>query len=207
MFWQDNNSADSARERIAGRILDDIPVLCGNPELASHASLAEAAHGVALYLDQIEVIPEEMDHLQSRDMLAQALDAAGEGTLARRIRLFGNRIIYPATWIACGRETVWVLDVRQLIAPQDTGMELILFERIRIVLTTFSDVWDAASGKGFLGLKGLDATSAILLGDAATPRATRALSTEIRTLCARHLDHFKTQHEWKTRPAILTLLA
>ena len=207
MFWPDHNAAGDARDRITGRILDDIPALCGNPGLAAHASLAEAARGVALYLDQIEVVPEEMDPRQSRDMLARALDAAGERILARRIRLFGNRIIYPATWIACGRETVWVLNLRQLIAPSDAGMEMILFDRIRIVLTTFSDVWDAAEGRGFLGLKGLDATSAILLGEAATLRTIRELSAEIRARCDQHLGQFRTQRNWNTAPAILTLLA
>lgn len=207
MIWQDTPLAGTSREKIADQILDDVPALCGNPALASHPPLAAAAHGVALYLDQIEVIPEAMDPRQSREMLAQALEMAGEGTLARRIRLFGNRIITPATWIACGRETVWVLDTRPLTAATDTGMEIILFERIRIVLSTFSDVWDTTSGQGFLGLKGLDATAAALLGPAATPRAIRHLTTEIRSLCARHLANFQAQRQWRQAPAILTLLS
>lgn len=207
MIWQDDIHAGTARDRIAGQLLDDVPALCGNPALASHAPLAEAAQGVALYLDQIEVIPEEMNLRQSRDLLAQALDAAGEGALARRIRLFGNRIIYPATWIACGRETVWVLDTAALISPPDSGMEMILFERIRIVLATFSDVWEAKSGHGFLGLKGLETTAAILLGESANSRTIRAMSLEIRTWCARHLDHFRARYGWTATPAILTLLS
>ena len=207
MIWQDTVGVPTSREKIAGQLLEDVPTLCGNPALADLTPLAEAAQGVALYLDQIEVIPESLDLRQSRKMLAQALDAAGEGTLARRIRLFGNRIIYPATWTACGHETVWVLDLRPLLVPNDAGMEMILFERIRIVLATFSDVWDAPSGRGFLGLKGLDATASIILGSAATPRTTHALITEIRSLCARHLNHFQIQRKWKTAPAILALLA
>lgn len=208
MIWQDETTTPgTARTRIAGQLMSDVPSLCGNPALAAHAPLAEAAQGVALYLDQIEVIPEELDVRQSRDMLAQALDAAGEAALARRIRLFGNRIIYPATWIACGRETVWVLDTRHLMNPADAGMEMILFERIRIVLATFADVWDASSGQGFLGLKGLETTAAILLGEPASRRATRDLTREIRALCARHLDQFRKQRDWQATPAILTLLA
>ena len=163
MIWQDFKGSGTSREKIADRLLTDVPALCGNPSLASHTSLAEAAQGVALYLDQIEVIPEELDPRQSRELLAHALDAAGEGTLARRIRLFGNRIIYPATWIACGRETVWVLDTRQLITSRDAGMEMIMAERIRIVLATFADVWDATSGRGFLGIKGMEVTAILTL--------------------------------------------
>jgi len=207
MIWQDTPNTGTARDRIAGQLLDDVPVLCGNPMLASHPTLAEAANGVALYLDQIEVIPEEMEPRQSRELLAHALDAAGEGGLARRIRLFGNRIIYPATWLACGRETVWVLDIRQLIATPDTGMELILFERIRIVLATFSDVWDATSGRGFLGLKGLVPTVETVMGTDAPPRLIRQLTSEIRALCARHLASFQTQRGWQTAPTLLTLLS
>jgi hypothetical protein len=207
MIWQDDTTLGTARARIAGHLMEDVPALCGNSALASHGPLAEAAQGVALYLDQIEVIPEELDLRQSRDLLAQALAASGEAALARRIRLFGNRIIYPATWIACGRETVWVLDTRQLMDPMDFGMELILFERIRIVLATFSDVWDVTSGQGFLGLKGLETTAALLLGQAAAGRTTRNLTHEIRGLCARQLDHFQKQRAWQATPAILTLLA
>lgn len=207
MIWQDTALAGTPRERLADQILDDVPALCGNPALAGHPVLAHAAHGVALYLDQIEVIPEEMNPGQSREMLAQALDMAGERALARRIRLFGNRIITPATWVACGRETVWVLDTRPLAAPADSGMEMILFERIRIVLTTFADVWDATAGRGFLGLKGLETTAATVLGPSASARTLRPLTTELRARCARHLALLQAQRGWQAAPAILTLLA
>lgn len=206
MIWQDDHTAGTAREKIADRLLTEVPALCGNPDLALHAPLAEAAHGVALYLDQIEVIPEELDPRQSRELLAHALDAAGEGVLARRIRLFGNRIIYPASWIACGRETVWVLDTRHLITSRDAGMEMILFERIRIVLSTFADVWDASSGQGFLGLKGMEVTAATVLGAPTAGRSLQNLTQEIRALAGRHLELFRTQRGWASVPAILTLL-
>ncbi len=206
MIWQDSIISGTSREKIADRLLTDVPALCGNPALASHPPLAEAAQGVALYLDQIEVIPEELDPRQSRELLAHALDAAGEVALARRIRLFGNRIIYPASWIACGRETVWVLDTRQLITSRDAGMELIFFERIRIVLSTFADIWDSSSGRGFLGLKGMEVTAAIILGPAPSKRSLQALTSEMRALAARHLEYFLTQRGWDVAPAILTLL-
>ncbi|MEI8138875.1 MAG: hypothetical protein WCI03_03305 [bacterium] len=206
MIWQDTNTSGTSREKIADRLLTDVPTLCGNTALASHPTLAEAAQGVALYLDQIEVIPEELDPRQSRELLAHALDAAGEGALARRIRLFGNRVIYPATWIACGRETVWVLDTRQLMTSRDAGMEMIFFDRIRIVLATFADVWDATSGRGFLGLKGMELSASIILGPGTSGRALRALTLELRSLAARHLEHFCTQRGWDVAPAILTLL-
>lgn len=207
MIWQNSSLTGTTREKIADRLLTDVPTLCGNPALAAHPPLAEAAQGVALYLDQIEVIPEELDPRQSRELLAHALDAAGEGTLARRIRLFGNRIIYPASWIACGRETVWVLDTRQLITSRDAGMELILCERIRIVLATFADVWDAHAGRGFLGLKGMEVTAAITLGSATSDRSLRALTLELRSRAASQLEQFRLQRGWDTAPAILTLLS
>ncbi len=205
MIWQDSNFAGTSREKIADRLLTDVPVLCGNPALASHPTLAEAAQGVALYLDQIEVIPEELDPRQSRELLAHALEAAGEGVLARRIRLFGNRVIYPASWIACGREIVWVLDTRQLITTHD-AVEMIFFERIRIVLATFADVWDATSGRGFLGLKGMETTAAIILGPTPSPRTLRTLTLELRAFAIRHLEHLRQQRGWARVPAILTLL-
>ena len=207
MIWQDTAHTGTARDKIAGQLLEDVPSLCGNKTLSANSSLHQAVQGVALYLDQVEVIPEEIDPRQSRELLAHALETAGESGLARRIRLFGNRIIYPATWIACGGETVWVLDTRQLLAPRDAGMELIFFERMRIVLSTFADVWDAASGKGFLGLKGLPAATGTLLGPASAVSASRRLMAETRHLCATHLIRFQSQRGWRTSPAILTLLS
>lgn len=206
MIWQDVHTAGTARDKIADRLLTEVPALCGNPNLAFHAPLTEAAQGVALYLDQIEVIPEELDPRQSRELLAHALDAAGEGVLARRIRLFGNRVIYPAAWITCGHETVWVLDTRHLITSRDAGMEMILFERIRIVLSTFADVWDATSGRGFLGLKGMEVAATTLLGTPDPGRSLQKLTMEIRTLAEHHLELFRVQRGWDSAPAILALL-
>jgi hypothetical protein len=84
---------------------------------------------------------------------------------------------------------------------------MIFFERIRIVLATFADVWDATSGKGFLGLKGMEVSATIILGAAASPRSVRPLTLEFRSLAARHLDYFRIRRGWDTAPAILTLLA
>ena len=207
MIWQDTTPPETARNQMAGKLLEDVPALCGNPALAADPSLTEAAQGVAHYLDRIEVMPETMDLHRSRDLLAQALDAAGEAGLARRIRLFGNRIIVPASWIACGEETVWVLDTRPLVSSRDAGMEIILFDRIRVVLETFSDVWDAASGRGVLALKGLAATTAALFpGLSMAGRRDRlSLRHEIRDLCVRHFDGARTVRHWGTVPVVLTL--
>ena len=97
MIWQDSNVTGTTREKIADRLLTDVPTLCGNPALAAHLPLAEAAQGVALYLDQIEVIPEELDPRQSRELLAHALTDPAirqPGHLSRHLdRLWpGNRM-------------------------------------------------------------------------------------------------------------------
>lgn len=207
MIWLDTPLAGTSREQLAEKLLDDVPTLCGNPLLADHPCLAEAVQGVALYLDQIEMIPESMNRTLSRELLAQALEAAGEGGLARRIRLFGNRIIGPARWTACGSETVWVLDLQQLAGTGEDGMEMILFDRIRLVLATVADVWDATSGRGFLGLKGLEPAAASITGPSPASRKGRALAAELRGFCAYHLSLLQKQRGWQAAPAMLILLS
>lgn len=206
MIWQDEILDATAQARLAERLLEDVPSLCGNPSLAAHGPLTEAVAGVALYLDRIEIIPEEMDLRQSRDLLAQALDAAGEPVLARRIRLFGNRVIYPARWTACGDRVVWILDVSQLITPDDGVMEMILFDRIRTVLATFADVWDATTGEGTLALKGTPKAALDLLGTAAKPGRTAALTRELVACCRGAMESFGKQRNWSTNPSVMTLM-
>jgi hypothetical protein len=206
MIWQDESLDATAQARLAERLLEDVPSLCGNPALAAHGPLTEAVAGVALYLDRIEIIPEDMDPRLSRDLLAQALDAAGEPGLARRIRLFGNRVIYPARWTACGDRTVWILDVSQLLTPADGLLEMMLFDRVRTVLSTFADVWDATAGEGILALKGSPKAAAALLGPDAKPGRAAALARELGARSRAALEALGPYRNWNTSPDVMIVM-
>ncbi|MEI6149241.1 MAG: hypothetical protein WCS01_09120 [bacterium] len=206
MIWRAELQDDTAsRTRLADTLLDQIPSLCGNPSLANSSALTEAALGVAEYLDQQNATPHNLTPRHSCALVSRALEATGEATLARRLLLFGSSIVYPASWVVAGRQTVWVFDVGRLLAPRDPGMEMALFERFRLTLNTFADVWDGTSGKGVLGLKGLPDAARFVLGREARVARVRILTTELHRLSAGLLDEQRCRRQWKHTPFVMSL--
>lgn len=206
MIWQDTPGTDaSLRDRLADRLLREIPAHCGNPALVESTTLTEAAAGVAAYLDQQQTFPHEVTPQAACTLVSRALDAAGEAGLADRIRIFGSALVYPDVWVVTGEETVWVLDAGQLLAPPDPRVEIVLFDRLRSKLTTFADVWDHPRGKGVLGLKGLFRAAAAVLGARAPESRVRRLAGELHRMGSLQLDVLRVQRRWQHTPFVLSL--
>ena len=209
MILPSNNpdTSEAWRDDLADRLLEQAPTLCGNPGLAASPTLCEAAQGVAAVLREQETFPHELDPHTSCTLMSRALEAAGETSLARRLHLAGSSSVYTASWITAGQDTVWTLDVKRLTANDGPCMELILFERLRGMLDDYADVWDATSGRGVVGLKGLNDVVASILGPHTTPMATRFLAGEMRDYCARRLDRQRQQRGWNATPVIMSVEA
>ncbi len=199
--------SEAWRDDLADRLLDQAPALCGNPGLAASPTLCEAAQGVAAVLRERETFPHELDAHTSCTLMSRALEAAGETSLARRLHLAGTSSVYAASWITAGQDTVWTLDVKKLISSDAPCMELILFDHLRSMLDDYADVWDASSGRGVVGLKGLNEVAASILCSHTTPLATRLLADEMRDYCARHLDRKRQQRGWNSTPIIMSVEA
>jgi hypothetical protein len=207
MIWNDSiDDGNASRQRIADDLLRQIPAICEKPELAASSALAEAAMGVAAFLDQHGEETGSLDPQSSCTLMSHALDAAGDRTLARRIRLFGDALVHSASWVTAGNETVWVLDVGRLMLPGDPCMEIALFDRLRVTLATFADVWDSSRGRGMLGLKGLPHAAAHVLGHSAPPARIKLLAHELHTFSGFHLDQLRGVRSWDHTPAVMSLL-
>lgn len=206
MIWQSDLQDDGvSQQSLTNTLLEQIPALCGNPSLVKSNVLTEAAVGVAAYLDQQEKTPRDLTPRRSCALVSQALEATGEATLARRLRIFGSSAVYPASWVVTGHQTVWVLDVARLLTHQDPPMEIALFGRLLSALTTFADVWDGTSGQGVLGIKGLSASARFVLGREACVPRIQDLTAELHQLGVRHLELLRHRRQWMHTPAVMSL--
>lgn len=205
MIWQDPSETSPARNRIADRLLGQIPDLCGNPALVDSPILAEAASGVAAYLDQRRMALKDLTPARSCTLVAHALEAAGKRDLARRLRIFSTALVYRDAWAVTGTETVWVVDAGQLLMPADPRVEIVLFERLRSVLTSFADVWDQTRGHGIVGLKRLAESARDVLGPHARTQRITDLSAELQCVGGLHLDRLRVQRGWQATPSLLRL--
>jgi hypothetical protein len=206
MIWQPALQDDGASQKsLADTLLEQIPAMCGNPALVTSNVLTEAAVGVAAYLDEHEKTPRDLTPRRSCALVSQALEATGEAVLARRLRIFGSSVVYPASWVVTGHQTVWVLDVARLLTKQDPPMEIALFGRLQSALTTFADVWDRTSGQGVLGLKGLSAAARFVLGREAWLPCVQDLTSELHHLGVRQLDALHHRRQWAHTPAVMSL--
>jgi hypothetical protein len=207
MIWTDDAHSDNAsRLRIADRLLDQIPALCEKPALAESSTLTEAAMGVAAFLNEQGGSADALDSRVSSALVSRALEAAGDSALARRVRLFGDALVHSATWVTAGNETVWVLDVGRLMFSADPCIEIALFDRLRVTLATFADVWDGSSGRGVLGLKGLARAAAHVLGPSAPPAGLKRLAHELHEFSGIQLDLLRVARGWQHTPAVMSLL-
>ncbi len=205
MIWQDPSDTPPARDRIADRLLGQIPDLCGNPALVDSPILAEAASGVAAYLDQRRAALKDLTPARSCTLVAHALEAAGNRDLARRLRIFSTALVYRDAWAVTGAETIWVVDAGQLLMPADPRVEIVLFERLRSVLTSFADVWDATHGHGIVGLKRLVDSARDVLGPRAHMQRVKDLAAELQCVGGLHLDRLRAQRGWQATPSLLRL--
>jgi hypothetical protein len=192
---------------LTDRLLEQAPSLCGKPELANSPPVCEAAQGVAALLREQDTFPHELDPHTSCKLMSRALEAAGESSIARRLHLAGTSSVYAASWITAGQDTVWTLDITKIISHATPCTELLLFGHLRTLLHDYADVWDATSGRGVMGLKGLNIVAASILGSHNTPLAIQLLTNEIRDYCARQLDQKRHQRGWDSTPVILSVEA
>lgn len=205
MIWQDDERHGSRQSEIASQLLDTIPALCGNPDLAAHPRLVAVAEGVAAYLARSPGDRAAHDVDRTVELMCRALEANGESGLARRIVVCGSTIVHPATWLTAGGQTIWIMDLALLQDRTSSCMEMALFERARATLDAFADVWDRTGGSGMLGLKNLTVAARNVLGNDAAPAAIRRFCAELQTYCGDRLLSLTRLRHWTATPAIVGL--
>jgi hypothetical protein len=207
MIWQHHEQHGSRQSEIASHILETIPALCGNAALAANPRLVAVAEGVAAYLAESPDGRPIPDVNGTVELMCRALDANGETGLARRIVVCGSTLVHPATWLTANGQTIWIMDLA-LLRDRDSGcLEMALFERIRVTLDTFADVWDQTGGHGVLGLKHLPGAAKAILGTGAVESAVRRFCSELQTYCGDRLRHLSRVRQWQSTPVIVGLHA
>ncbi len=207
MIWQSPTGIPASSHTIlTDRILEAVPRVCESPALASQFRVAEAASGVAAYLDAPGADSgAAVDTPRLCELLSTALDASGDRALACRIRAFGSAIVYAGQWHAAPGERIWILNVGRLLDPGESGMEILLFERLRTIIDSFADVWDAAQGRGILGLRDLRGGARRVVGAPAAERRVTMLSATIRGFCVDRLDRLRERRQWVVAPTVMCL--
>ncbi len=207
MIWQNPTSRpESEQTALTARILDTVPDVCADSTMASQFRVAEAASGVAAYL-----VAPGSDTAVATDtprlcaLLSEALEASGDRVLACRIKAFGSAVVYAGQWHAAPNEPVWILNVGRLIGPGELGMEILLFERLRLLLESFADVWDRTGGRGVLGLRDLRGAAQRLVTRPTRSRHVEAMASTIRRFCVDRFDALRERRQWMVAPTVMSL--
>ncbi|MCL1857045.1 MAG: hypothetical protein FWF84_05350 [Kiritimatiellaeota bacterium] len=138
------------------------------------------------------------------ELSSHALHALGETATARRLLVFGSGMVKAAIWEFSGGDPLWILDLRTMTVGEGAPLEMTLFLSLFAVLDTVADVWNAASGRGTLGLRHV-LTTAELLAPQGRPKQRRDLSDEILRRVHDRLAHIARLRAWAAVPDVIPL--
>ena len=95
---------------------------------------------------------------------------------------FSMGIIRPADWAGAQLDRMWTLDFSRLALSDAERHEMMLYRSIRAIIESMYVFWDATSGEGMLGLKGLGTLNVERAGRSretlTTTSATMSLNVE-----------------------------
>jgi len=69
---------------------------------------------------------------------------------------FSRGIVRPADWAGAQLDRMWTIDFSRLALVESDQHEMLLCKTVRIMLEKIAVFWDATSGEGTVGLKGLN---------------------------------------------------
>jgi len=101
--------------------------------------------------------------------------------------------------------TYWVLDLRTFFSFLESGLELIVWRVMRALLGELCVLWDASSGEGALGLKGLRFVSGLIAGPRRRQRKGKEISDEIIKYCEQNLKATARERRWHSVPLVIDL--
>lgn len=115
---------------------------------------------------------------------------------------FSLGIIRPAGWAGAQLDRMWTLDFGRLTLSDAEKHEMMLYRTIRALLEKMFVFWDATSGEGILGLKGL---AMLNVAEGGAKKQTLTAADDLLDYMA---DLFRQQsavRSWKTVPSLLNL--
>jgi hypothetical protein len=202
MIWIRQRSDGVSGSSVVSALTAACRKACGKELAANDGLLANLGTAVERYLETQGC---GGAHSESIVLLAsRALDAMGHGLDARRMLLFGTGLVVPERWTVGQGDEVWVLNLARFANRDRTMLELTLFGGVRLSLEILAEVWDAGSGRGILGLRGIQ-----VVAGAVTPTRNKArkriVSDEVRDFCREKLHCLSCERGWREVPRILDL--
>lgn len=191
----------AASEVVCRRVLALISGSGACPSERHADAFEQVAESVAQFVgDRADDTP-----VTDRALLAltvRALAGAGFRPLAGQVLLVSGGCATPHLDAVWGGGRCWVLDLDRWSAGSVGELELAVLVALGRLLGTLAPAWDTASGVGALGLRGVDALAARVVGCAECPRARARAAGEIRSACADRLKGLARERGW-TRPPLL----
>lgn len=213
MIWNGDQSSPSDPPALAAHLASEVARACPDLDLPADR-ISQAAHAVANYClgrMQATCLPSDcLSALMSRSlagigereaserMLADADGAGGRHELLTRSRcdaavawrLSADRVVRSSWYISQSGET-WVIDLGAVAWGVDGLLEMSVLQGLRLVVANVADVWDAGSGAGCLGLRGI--------------AATRVAARELKVFAEAVLERIGCARGWACRPRVVCL--
>lgn len=115
---------------------------------------------------------------------------------------FSMGVIRPADWAGAQVDRMWTLDFSRLILSDAEKHEMMLYRSIRAIVDHMYVFWDATSGEGVLGLKGL---ASLNVGDGPGAKQTLTQADDLLRYISDLLTQQQGLREWRAVPSLMNL--
>ena len=203
MIWNPLEREDDPESAVAEYLAAEVAGACNGESGVSAANLQELARAIEFLAGQN---PGDGGMESSHVLLlaSQALTSLGEGTVARRLVVFGSGLVRASVWEAARSRNMWVLDLKRMMVREDAWLEMIFFGSLSVVLESLADVWDESKGRGTLGLRHVCAAASGMLGKGGKKQVA-GLAGEILDWCGGRLKQIGGARGWTEIPEVLNL--
>jgi len=204
MIWNPNTRFQQEKSPLVSNLVAEISEVCGDDLGMDHGKIEDLACAVESFLER-EHNGAAVDSRYIVMLASKALSSVGEGAAGRRLLVFGTGLVKPSEWEVTGKDSLLVLDLKEMMISEDSPLELVFFGSLGIVIDSISEIWDKAGGQGVLGLKNIFSTALALLGNESNSKNIAVLGEEIKSVCERKLEQICRERKWSQVPRVMNL--
>ncbi len=203
MIWITGEAlADNGVTPLVKHVQSVINDHCADMADLEESSIRELASAVATYISSSGESGMYVEAGYLVMLTSRALQSVGHQEAAHRLLVFGNGLVQPSEWTFCGGQSIWTLDLGQMVLLQETKLELVFFRSLNIVLDCVAEVWDRTLGQGRLGLRRTETVVSGILHSARGKRVD-AFRQEIIDACQAKLKQIGSHRRWRYIPELL----
>ncbi len=184
MIWTGDEAIDASdvSENPLGR---SISAVCESAALDPvHAE--EVSLGITAFLRE-QAVEGENHSVDFARLTAHVLHHIGEEEASRCVLVVNAGVTRVDSWMVAGDVPVIVLDIFELVSGKGACLEAGLFNSLNAVLMALQRVGQQYSEGFRVGLRGVQQSASLILGDAAPACAVQSLSKEVVEHCRARL--------------------